>query len=346
MQATINDVARSAGVSKATVSKYLNGSPYVAAQTKVRIADAIAALRYEPNRVAQGLSLRRSRTIGLIVANIANPFYAELIRGAEDVAASNGYTALLASTDGDPKRESGIVRAMRQRQVDGIVFASVRLADKEVTSLARDGMKVVLASRHLPDAQVDMVLVDSIVGARLAVDHLIAHGHQRIAYVGGPQSIAQFRDRLRGWRDALTDAGLLAPAELCLSTEKLDVDAGSAAVRVLMEMPEPPTAIFAATDNLAFGVLRACHQDGWPVPDRLALIGFDNVPFGEIALVPLTSIDGSGLVIGRRAMRLLVERIETSGSKPAISTDRVRTIIQPHLCVRRSCGCRPGREIG
>ena len=341
MQATINDVARTAGVSKATVSKYLNGTQYVSEKTKRKIAAAVAALRYEPNRVAQGLSLRRSHTIGLVVANIANPFYAELIRGAEDVAARQGYTMLLASTDGEPKRERGIVQALRQRQVDGIAFASVRLADREVTTLARDGMKVVLASRHLPDAEVDMVLVDSHRGARLAVDHLIAHGHKRIAYVGGPQSIAQFQDRLRGWRDALAQAGFEAEPEICLSMEKLDVDAGSAAARQLMILPEPPTAVFAATDNLAFGILRACHRADWPVPERLSLVGFDNVQFGEIALVPLTSVDGHGFAIGQRAMRLLIERIEARSSAQA---ERVRMIIEPRLCIRQSCGCQVTKE--
>jgi DNA-binding LacI/PurR family transcriptional regulator len=344
MQSTINDVARLAGVSKATVSKYVNGSHYVGAANKAKIAAAIAELGYAPNRIAQGLSLRRSDTIGLVVANIGNPFYAELIRGAEDVAATRGYTLLLASTDGEPKRESGIVKAMRQRQVDGIVFASVRLADREVTALARDGMKVVLASRHLPDAEVDMVLIDSVRGARLAVEHLIEHGHKRIAYVGGPQTIAQFQDRLRGWRDALEAAKLPAPEEICLTMDKLDIDAGTAAARKLLTLREPPTAIFAATDNLAFGVLKASNQLGVPIPKRLALVGFDNVPFGEIALVPLTSVDGSGLDIGQRAMRLMLDRIENQSDRSA-PYSQVRMIIQPTLCLRQSCGCRPGKEF-
>jgi LacI family transcriptional regulator len=228
--------------------------------------------------------------------------------------------------------------------VDGIVFASVRLADREVTALARAGMRVVLASRHLPDAEVDMVLVDSVRGTRIAVEHLIAHGHERIAYVGGPQSIAQFQDRLRGWREALGAAKLPAPDEICVNTDKLDIDAGAAAAHRLLALPEPPTAIFAATDYLAFGILKACNEIGCAVPERVALAGFDNVPFGEIALTPLTSVDGSGLNMGQRAMRLLIDRIENE-AEPAAPYSPVRMIIQPTLCVRQSCGCRPGKEI-
>jgi DNA-binding LacI/PurR family transcriptional regulator len=343
MQSTIKDVARLAGVSKGTVSKYLNGTNYVSAESKVKIAAAIAELEYAPNRIAQGLSLRRSYTIGLVVANIGNPFYAELIRGAEDVAAASEYTLLLASTDGEPKRESGIVRAMRQRQVDGIAFASVRLADREVTALARDGMRVVLASRHLPDAEVDMVVVDSVRGARMAVEHLISHGHTRIAYIGGPESIAQFQDRAQGWREALAIAGLPARRELYLTLDKMDIDAGFSATERLIALENPPTAVFAATDNLAFGVLKACDRLSYAVPDRLAVVGFDNVGFGEISLVPLTSVDGSGFNIGRRALRLLIDRIENEPSVQA-KYSPVRMVIQPTLCVRRSCGCGPDKR--
>jgi DNA-binding LacI/PurR family transcriptional regulator len=344
MQATIKDVAREAGVSKATVSKFLNGAPYVADRTGQRIAAAIELLQFEPNRVAQGLSRRRSHCIGVIVANIVNPFYAELIRGVEDVTAAKDYTLLLASTDGEPRKERLIVQAMRQRQVDGIVFASVRMADREVTKLARDGTQVILASRNLKDAEVDYVVVDSLRGAEMAVDHLLGHGHVRIAYVGGPQTIVNFQERLRGYRDALARAGITPDPALCISTEKLSVDAGSTAAHQLMALPEPPTAVFAATDNLAFGVLRACHRAGWAVPRQLAIIGFDNVPFGEIALVPLTSVDGHGFGIGQHAARLLIDRIVTANAKAPDSAERVRMIIEPRLCIRSSCGCGHTRE--
>lgn len=344
MAATITDVAKAAGVSKATVSKFVNGTHYVSQETRERIASAIAELGYAPNRMAQGLSLRRSHTIGLVVANIGNPFYAELIRGAEEVAANRGYTLLLASTDGEPKREANIVNAMRQRQVDGIAFASVRLADREVTALAKDGVKVVLASRHLPDAEVDMVLVDSVKGAKLAVNHLLLHGHRAIAYVGGPLSIAQFQDRLKGWKEALHEAGIAVSADMEISLDRMDIEAGYQAGLRLLRLPNPPTAIFAATDNLAFGIMKACDELNWPIPDKLALIGFDAVSLGEVTLSPLTSVDGSGLVMGQRALQLLIDRIERDQRAPSDS-GQVRMVLQPKLCIRRSCGCQPGKEI-
>lgn len=340
MQPTIKDVAREAGVSKGTVSKFLNDAPYVAEETRRRIAAAVERLQFQPNRVAQGLSRRRSNTIGVVLANVVNPFYAELFRGIEETTAAIGYTLLLASTDGEPRKERAIVQAMRQRQVDGIIFASVRMADREVAKLARDGAQVVLASRHLPDAGVDYVVVDSERGARLAVEHLIGHGHARIGYIGGPQSIVQFQERRHGYEQALAAAGMPADATLCVETERLRIEDGDVAARGLLALASPPTAIFAATDNLAFGVLRACLDLGLSVPERLALIGFDNVPFGEIALSPLTSVDGQGLEIGRRAARLLIDRLagmEARGSPPA---QRVRMVIDPQLCIRRSCGCR------
>lgn len=344
MAATITDVAKAAGVSKATVSKFLNGTHYVSADAKARIAEAVAHLRYAPNKVAQGLSLRRSYTIGLVVANISNPFYAELIRGAEVAAAARGYTLLLASTDGEPKREADIVKALQQRQVDGIAFASVRLADKEVTALAQSGVKVVLASRHLPDAEVDMVLIDSVKGAKLAVNHLIKHGHKNIGYIGGPLSIAQFQDRLQGWREALLEAGLEAPSCLELSIEQMDIEAGYQAGLKMLRSENPPTAIFAATDNLAFGVMRASIELGFPIPEKLALVGFDAVPFGEVSLSPLTSVDGSGHVMGERALQLLIDRIERD-QRATPDGGQVRMVLQPTLCVRRSCGCSPGEEV-
>lgn len=338
MTATITDVAREAGVSKGTVSKYLNGTPYVSAATKKRIEEAVRKLNFQPNRVAQGLSKRRSHCIGVIVANILNPFYPVLISGIEEVATQRGYTLLLASSDGDAEKERRIVQAMRQRQVDGIVFASVRMADREVTTLAKTDTKVVLASRSLPDAQVDCVVTDSCRGAREATHHLLGHGHRRVAYIAGPQTIVQFQERLQGYMEALERAGLSLEPDLVIHTGT-DSASGRQAVEQLMRLDTPPTAIFAATDNLAFGVLQACHINGWSVPDQLALVGFDNVPFSEIALVPLTTVDSHILSMGRHAAKVLTDRIDESVQHPARHTERVRMILEPQLVVRNSCGC-------
>ena len=177
-----------------------------------------------------------------------------------------------------------------------------------------------------------------------ATEHLLAHGHTRIAYVGGPQTIAQFQDRLGGWRAALEAAAIAPLPELCLSLDRMDIESGRQAAHSLFSLAEPPTAVFAATDNLAFGVLKSCAEVGCAVPERLALIGFDTVPFGEVALVPLTSVDGSGLTIGQRAMGLLIDRIE-GGAKARVRADTVRMVIEPRLCIRRSCGCRARKDL-
>jgi DNA-binding LacI/PurR family transcriptional regulator len=343
MHLTIKDVAREVGVSKATVSKYLNGAPHVAEETRQRIAAVVERLQFQPNRAARGLSKRRSNTIGLVLANVANPFYAELFHGAEEVTSATGYTLLLASTGGDPKKERAIIQAMHQQQVDGVVFASMRMADREVAKLAREGTQVVLASRHLPEAGVDYVVVDSLYGGRVAVEHLIKHGHRRIGYIGGPSDIFQFQERLRGYHEALQRAGLSIDPELCVETNPLRIEDGDLAARKLLALTDPPTAIFATTDNLAFGVLRACLDLGFSVPEQLALIGFDNVPFGEVSLCPLTSVDGHGLEIGRRATQRLIDKLAASEAD-ASRAQRVRMIIEPRLCIRRSCGCNSALE--
>ncbi|WP_112429021.1 LacI family DNA-binding transcriptional regulator [Thermogemmatispora tikiterensis] len=350
MRVTIKDVAREAGVSKATVSKYLNNAPYVSEHTRQLIEAAIRKLDFQPNSTARGLRNHRSHCIGVIVASILNPFYPQLIQGIEDVATARGYALLLASSDGDARQEHQIVQAMRQRQVEGIIFASVRLTDREVLKLKRMHTHVILASRHLPDAPVDYVIVDSYKGAYLAVEHLLMHGHRRIAHIGGPENIAQFADRMRGYSKALEDAGLDVDPTLVIRGG-LRLEDGELAFRQLMALANPPTAIFAATDNLAFGVLRAARASGCLIPEQLALVGFDNVPFSDIAAPPLTTVDGNALGIGRHAASLLIDRIESAqGSSTAESDhtaapDPMHLLFEPQLLIRQSCGCQTTEQI-
>jgi DNA-binding LacI/PurR family transcriptional regulator len=339
--ATIQDVAREARVSKGTVSKYLSGRPYVAKSTGQRIAAAIRALDYQPSALAQSLSRRRSHTIGVIVPNLRNPFYPELITGIEDTVDDGGYTLLLATTDADAERESRIVRTMQQRRVDGVVMAAARARDPEVQRLRASGTNLVLAGRGLPDADVDAVVLDNRAGAGMAVRHLLEHGHRRIAHLGGPQDIIPFRHRLEGYSDALAQAAIvLDQAVVAMVGADPRAAEVAALLEAMMELDEPPTAVFTANDNIAMGVLSACQQRGWRVPDQLAIVGFDNVWIDNLFAVPLTSVDGRAADIGREASGLLTRRIEERlGSPDEPPADPVQIVLQPELVTRQSCGC-------
>ena len=207
-RATITDVASLAGVSKGTVSKFLgDGDYYISEATRARIADAVAELDFQPNAIARGLVRRRTQTIGVVVASVVNPLYPDLITGIDEVLGSSGYTLIFGSTEGLAAKEADVVRSMQQRQVDGIVMASVTLQDGEVSQLVDSGLDVVLASRHLKRSDlVDAVVIDNEDGARQAVEHLIAHGHQRIAHIAGPQDVYPFEIRRNTYQRVL-DSG-------------------------------------------------------------------------------------------------------------------------------------------
>ncbi len=344
-RATISDVAAVAGVSKATVSKYLgNKGYYIAAETRERIADAIRELEFQPNAIAQGLSNRRSDTIGIIVASITNPFYPELIAGVEEVIGDSEYTLLLGSTDGQPVREADLVRSMLQRQVDGLIMAAVTMEDEAVARLVESDVDVVLASRALDATPADTVVIDNGLGARLAVEHLVGHGHRRIAHLAGPRNVVPFRLRLEGYRDALHDAGLGFDERL---VAQVDTEPGTtaAALTSVLDAEDPPTAVFVANDRMAIEVLEFCAAGGLRVPEDLAVVGFDNVWVGRLSGVGLTSVDSRARAVGRTAAETLARRIRARhANNAAVVAPPERVVLRPDLIVRRSCGCRPAEK--
>lgn len=339
-RATISDVAVAAGVSKATVSKYLsgNGAYYVAEQTRERISQAILDLEFQPNAIAQQLSLRRSHTIGIIVASITNPFYPELIAGVEEVIGSSDYTVLLGSTDDRPTQEADLVRSMMQRRVDGLIMASVTMADREVARLSTSGVDVVLASRGLGRELVDTVGVDNHHGARLAVEHLLEHGHRRIAHLAGPQNIVPFHRRQDGYIAALADAGIAGDQSLVVpSAQTQDIEP---AIERMLASPAPPTGLFVASDRRAIEVLEQCASLGIKVPEDLAVVGFDNVWVGRLPGVGLTTVDSLAREVGREAARLLLDRLQIRHSEPDSLSHPPQTFtLRPQLIVRHTCGC-------
>lgn len=341
-RATISDVAALAGVSKGTVSKFLgDGDYYIAEATRTRIAAAVAELDFQPNAIARGLVRRRTQTVGVIVASVVNPLYPDLITGIDEVLDSSDYTLIFASTEGSATKEAAVVRSMQQRQVDGIIMASVTLQDGEVSQLVDVGLDVVLASRHLKRSDlVDAVVIDNEDGARQAVEHLIAHGHQRVAHIAGPQDVYPFEIRRDTYERVLRQAGLDAEGLISFA-EGTRQEAGAAAIERLLDLPEPPTAVFVASDGLAIGVIEACAARGVRIPEDLAIIGFDNVWVGAMHGVQLTTVDSRAREIGREAARQLVNRIQARWDGDAPEASPRLQVLPARLVRRATCGCHP-----
>lgn len=343
---TIKDVASLAGVSKGTVSKYLaDGEYYVAKETGTRIAAAIKELDFHVNALARGLVHRRTQTIGMIVASVTNPLYPELIMGVEDVLGRAGFTLLFGTTEGSAEREKAVLQSMQQRQVDGFILASVTVADAEVGELVNAGVNVILASRHLrSDNLVDGVIIDNAEGARLAVEHLVAHGHKLIGHIAGPQDIYPFEVRRATYQAVLAQGKQQTDSLVAVAASTAQED-GALALAELLDSPTPPTAVFVASDNLALGALELCAERGIRVPEDLAIVGFDNIRVGGLRGVQLTTVDSRARDIGRIAAERLVDRIDERWKDTTPQPARLE-VLQARLIRRGTCGCQPDKPGG
>jgi LacI family transcriptional regulator len=334
MAVSVRDVAAVAAVSVGTVSNVLNRPDKVAPATAERVLAAIQSLGFVRNDAARQLRAGRSRSIGLVVLDIRNPFFTDIARGAEERAAEMGMTLLVGSSQEDPDREGAYLDLFLEQRVSGVLLSPVADTRDRLERLRSNGVPVVLVDRQSKDHTFSSVAVDDIVGGRLAVRHLIDVGRRRIAYVGGPTSIRQVADRLRGARQAVRRTPGVALE--VVQTDALTVLAGRAAGELIRERRpgDRPDAIFAANDLLAIGILQALMlPGGLRVPQDIALIGYDDIDFASASVVPLSSIRQPAGVIGRRAVELLLDE-SFAEDEHAFETDRV--LFQPELIVRES----------
>jgi LacI family transcriptional regulator len=332
MAVSVRDVAAAASVSVGTVSNVLNRPDKVAPDTVARVLAAIDELGFVRNDAARQLRAGRSRSIGLVVLDVRNPFFTDVARGAEDRAAEEGMTILLGNSDENAERERAYLDLFEEQRVHGVLISPLGDDETRLQRLRGRDTPVVLVDRVSQDRRLSSVAVDDIVGGELAVRHLIETGRRRIAFVGGPTSIRQVADRLEGARRAV-DAEPDATLEV-VSTESLTVLDGRAAGEAIRERGsgERPDAVFAANDLLAMGVLQAFNMLGSVrVPDDIALIGYDDIDFASAAVVPLSSIRQPASLIGYTAVDLLLkEAASGSGSSPE------QVVFQPELVVRES----------
>lgn len=307
--ATIYDVAAKAGVSIGTVSRFLNRSGYVGQQSRAKIAAAIDELGYSPNGVARSLMTKRTRMLGFIVSDLTNPFTPEVARGVQDVADESGYCTLIYNTDGDGQREVRALTLLRERQADGLIITPPETEEGNTCILEMHalGIPIVLLSRELQPAVVDRVTTDTYGGAIMAVQHLIALGHSRVAFIGGAPTVAA--GRRRGYLDGLRQAGIQPDPGLIVETS-LNREGGASVIIQLLELHNPPTGVFIANDTVALGAIQEALRHGYAIPGDLSVVGFDDIALAAFAHPSLTTIAQPKPLLGRTAVELLLARIE------------------------------------
>jgi LacI family transcriptional regulator len=317
----MSDVAAAAGVSLKTVSRVVNEEPGVRRETAVVVQQTIEHLGFRRNDLARALrNGRRSGLFGLVIEDVSNPFYSAIARGVEEVGRRRGMLAIAASSDEDSDRERHLVRLLCERRVDGLLVVPAGEDHHYLLPELRSGTRVVFIDRPPGKIDADVVLLDNVGGARIAVEHLLARGHRRIGFVGDVPGIFTTAERLRGYRETLARTGVRVDASL-IRLGAHDANAAEAAVYELLSLPEPPTALFAGNNRITVGVLRALARNGL----RLALVGFDDLELGEM---PVTVVAYDAAELGRAAAELLARRLAGDESPPQ------RVVLPTTLVVR------------
>ncbi|HNT78470.1 MAG TPA: LacI family DNA-binding transcriptional regulator [Anaerolineae bacterium] len=329
---TMADVARQAGVSLMTVSRVLNNKDDVSAETRQHVQATIKQLGYRPSDIARGLVTRRTGVIGVVVPDVSNPYFSEVVRGAEHVAYAKNYSVLLGNTEEDVERELTVLQSLEEKCVDGVMLCSSRLAEDELEEAISRHPAAVLVNRRLEFADerggVGVVTLDDVAGGQMAIQHLLDRGHRAIGFLAGPPASHSGQGRLEGYHLALAAAGVAPPArwiKRCPPT----VDGGRASARDLLSESPELTALFCFNDLVAIGALQTCGELGLPVPDRIAIIGFDDVPLAALVTPALTTCRTSRYELGAQAMQLLLDRIDGC-------EDECREIVLPTELIVRS----------
>jgi LacI family transcriptional regulator len=343
---TIQDVAARAGVSAMTVSRVLNQPARVAPATRQRVEQAIRELGFVPNALARQLLRGRTHTLALLVSDIGNPFFTQIARGVEDVAQRNGYTVIFGNSDESVEKERQYLHALLGRRIDGLLIAPAGNGSRTMLDLlVQRGTPFVLLDRAIDGVPADVVIGDNIGGARQLTEHLIGLGHRRIAMVNGDPEVPTARDRRRGYLETLRDHGIEPRPELIVDGAYRR-DSGTRAARQLLALPREqlPTAIFAANNFLAVGVIEALRAAQVIIPRDIAVVCFDDIEMAA-ALDPfLTVMAQPARTFGTIAAQFLLERLDPSpgiaGPRDAAAPRRV--VLPPELIVRVSCGAQLG----
>ena len=328
MSANLRDVAKKAGVSVGTVSNVLNRPEVVSPKTLERVQKTIAELGFVPNGFARQLRSGYSRTIGLVVPDVANPFFTEVARGVEDAASKRNYAVFLCNSDESLEKENKYLSVLIQQQVRGVLITPADAQGHEYENLRERGISVALLDTETKKSSQCSVSVDDVRGGEIAIEHLLSLGHKDIAWVTGPETIPQIVDRTMG----VTKAAKVGKAEIStIRVTLMNVAQGEAAAKKILLLKKMPSAIFCANDLLAFGVMRVLLDAGIKIPEQVSLLGYDDISFGNSAAVPLSSISQPAYQLGVTAAELLISECEDSEEH---AHQQVK--FQPQLVMRAS----------
>ena len=331
---TIIDVARAAGVSKSTVSLVLQGSPSVRPETAEKVQTAIHRLGYVYNRGAANLRSARSNVVGMVINDLANPFFAELAVGIESVLRASGLVSLIAHTAESPNRQADVLKTMREQAVSGLIVCPARGTDASaLPDSIRADTPVVLAMRRIPASRLASVVPDNVRGAAEAVRHLLDLGYRRIAFIGGHDDMSAQRDRCEGYADALASAGMPVDPDLIVESAPTR-DGGIAAIGTVLALDVPADAALCFNDVVAFGATLGLRRNGRDAGHDFGVVGFDDVREAGDHVPALTTVAVDSAGIGARAAQIALRMIESGRMTAEEQTTSV------HLVVRESCGAR------
>jgi LacI family transcriptional regulator len=326
---TIKDIAKKVGVSPSVVSRALNNKYGVKAETRERIVRTAKEMGYRPNILAQGLVTRKTNTIGVVMADISEPFFSQLIKGMNLVADETGYTLIYYNSYESLVERSALEHMIKAQRVDGLIIVGSRIKEDEYLSGRTWEVPLVLVERRLTAPGLNCVWVDSITGAYKATRYLIDQGHRRIAHICGTLGFQVALDRLEGYKRALADTGLPYAEELVASGHFVWQDGYTATKEVLKQTPRC-TAVFAGNDTMAYGALQAIAESGLEVPRDIAVVGFDDLEFSLLTNPPLTTVRQPRMEMGKKAVSILVSILAGKAE------EGVKISLTPELIIRRS----------
>jgi DNA-binding LacI/PurR family transcriptional regulator len=331
---TIEDVARQAAVSKSLVSLVMRGGRHVSARRRAAVLEAVAELGYRPNAMARGLKERRTRLIGILVSDLHNPFFADVVEGIQDQAARAGYRVLVTTSDRSPAQEEAAIETLLQLRVDGLILSGL-LVESRLTVQASRELPVVLVGREAKATSLDSVTNDDRAGALAVVKHCASLGHRRIAHIDGGQG-AGADARRRGYEDGMRQLRLRK--HLFVVPGAFTEDAGHSGALLLLDQRPRPTAIFASNDLAAIGALNAVEERGLRVPDDISLAGYDNTSLAALRHISLTTVHQPRLEMGQMAVATLLERLHEGRTRPR------RAVLSPSLVVRGTTAPPPSER--